>query len=120
MKTITLNLPPPLSVNKTRRIDRSAMPAIKAWKGQADALYLLQKRGLAGGTITGPFAATITISSSLRTDLDNNLKILLDTVRSYGLVPDDSPKYLRRITVAFGPTEHGARVELTALSSCSV
>jgi hypothetical protein len=107
-------------VNRTRRINRASLPAIREWRRRSDALFLLQKRKLAaGGSITGPFEATITIASSSRLDLDNGVKLLIDTAREYGLVPDDSPKYLRRLTLEFGQTEHGARLTLTQISSCA-
>jgi hypothetical protein len=108
---MVLDLPMPLSVNRTRRIDYRSMPAQRAWKQQADNLYLMQKRGL--GKIEGPFEVQITICSSCRLDLDNGVKLLLDTARGYGLVPDDSPKYLRKITVLFGPAPEGARLLIT-------
>ena len=96
------------------------MPAQKEWKRKADALFLMQKRKLAdGGAITGPFEALITIASSSRLDLDNGVKLLIDTARSYGLIPDDSPKYLRKLTVQFGEALEGARLMLTQLSSCA-
>ena len=83
---VVLDLPAPLSVNRTRRIDYRSMPAQKEWKRKADALFLMQKRKLAdGGAITGPFEALITIASSSRLDLDNGVKLLIDTARSYGL-----------------------------------
>jgi hypothetical protein len=43
---VILDLPAPLSVNRTRRIDRRSMPAQREWKRKADALFLLQKRRL--------------------------------------------------------------------------
>lgn len=112
-KHIVIDLPPPLSVNQTRRIDYRSMPAQKEWRRRADALFLVQKRSLAGEKITGPFEVTITISSSCRLDLDNGIKLLIDTARSYGLVPDDSPKYLRKLTVQFGEATEGARLMIT-------
>ena len=69
---LVLELPAPLSVNRTRRINYAAMPAQKAWKQQADNLYLMQKRGM--GKIEGPFEITIVINPASRLDLDNGLK----------------------------------------------
>ena len=110
---VVIDLPAPLSVNRTRRINRASLPAIKEWRRQADALFLLQKRKLAaGGSITGPFEATITIDPMSPLDLDNGVKLLIDTARGYGLVPDDSPKYLRKVTVQFGEAPEGARLTL--------
>ena len=34
----------------------------------------------------------MTIDPASRIDLDNGIKLLIDTAREYGLVPDDSPK----------------------------
>jgi hypothetical protein len=112
---IVLDLPAPLSVNRTRRVNYASMPAQKAWQQQADALFLMQKRGLS--KIDGPFEVQITICSSCRLDLDNGVKQLLDTARGYGLVPDDSPKYLRKLTVLFGDAPEGARLMITAANA---
>jgi hypothetical protein len=100
----------PLSVNRTRRIDYRSMPAQRAWKSKADALFLSQKRKLLPNVVAGPFEVSITIASSSRLDLDNGIKLLLDTVREYGLIPDDSPRYLRRLIVEFGEASEGARL----------
>jgi hypothetical protein len=117
---VVLDLPAPLSVNRTRRINRASLPAIREWRSKADALFLMQKRKIAAhGLITGPFEATITICSSCRLDLDNGVKQLIDTAREYGLVPDDGPKYLKRLIVEFGEAPEGARLTLIQISSCA-
>jgi hypothetical protein len=36
-----------------------------------------------------------------------------DNYREYGLVPDDSPKYLTKLTVQFGEAPEGARLMIT-------
>jgi hypothetical protein len=41
--------------------------------------------------ITGPFDATIVIDPMSRLDLDNGVKLFINTARSYDLIPDDSP-----------------------------
>jgi hypothetical protein len=83
---VVLDLPAPLSVNRTRRIDYRSMPAVKEWRRKADALFLLQKRHLlTGQTITGPFEAHIVIDEKSRQDLDAGIKILIDTAVSYGV-----------------------------------
>jgi Holliday junction resolvase RusA-like endonuclease len=108
---LVLDLPAPMSVNRTRRINYASMAAQKAWKQQADNLYLMQKRGLE--KIEGPFEVQITICSSCRLDLDNGIKHLIDAARGYGLVRDDNPTYLRKITVEFGDAPEGARLLIT-------
>jgi hypothetical protein len=93
------------------------MPAQREWKRKADALFLIQKRKLvANGNITGPFEATITVSDASRIDLDNCCKLLLDTARSYGLIPDDGPRYMRKLTVQFGDAPEGARLMITPVT----
>jgi hypothetical protein len=104
---IVLDLPRPLSVNRTRRVDYRSMPAQREWKRQADALFLMQKRHLM--PINAPFEVMLLISEG-RMDLDNGVKQLLDAARGYGLVPDDSPKYLRRLVIEFGEAPEGARL----------
>ena len=91
------------------------MPAISEWKRKADALFLLQKRRLLSEKITGPFEATITIDPASRIDLDNGIKLLIDTARAYGLVPDDSPRFLRKLTVEFGDAPEGARLLIRSI-----
>jgi Holliday junction resolvase RusA-like endonuclease len=90
------------------------MPAQREWKRQSDSLYLLQKCGL--GKITGPFEATIIINEGSRQDLDNSVKQLLDTARGYGLIPDDGPRYMRKLTVEFGEAPEGARLKIMPIS----
>lgn len=113
-RIVMLDLPAPLSVNRTRRLDRSCLPAVRKWRSKADALFLLQKRKLiASEKIDGPFEVTVIIDPASRIDLDNGIKLLIDTAREYGLVPDDSPKYLRKLTVCFGEAPEGARLVIT-------
>jgi hypothetical protein len=59
------------------------MPAQKVWRRQADALFLVQKRGL--GKITGPFECTLIISEG-RADLDNHAKQAIDFARDMQVI----------------------------------
>ena len=111
---ITLNVPSPLSVNKTRRIDWREHAKTKEWLRQADAQFLLQKQALAGQAITGPFELTLTLRDGSRKDLDNCCKIAIDAVRRYRLVTDDDPAHMRRLVVEFGDVE-GCRVTIRSM-----
>ena len=83
-------------------------------------MFLLQKHKFAAiGSITGPFEANVVIDPMSRLDFDNGIKLLIDTAQNYGLVQDDSPKYLRKLTVQFGEAPEGARLTLIQLSSCA-
>lgn len=110
---LVLDLPSPLSVNQTRKIDWHAKRKVDAWQRQADYAYLLQKRGLPG-PINGPFEIVITLRDGSRIDADNTAKIIIDALRRYQLIPDDNPKFMRRLIIEFGDVE-GCRVLLRSL-----
>lgn len=107
---IVLELPKPLSVNRIRRIDWRAYNRVTAWQAEADAMFLDQKRKLPP-PITGPYEITITLRDGSRMDLDNCTKLTIDCCRRFQLVADDSPKYMRKVTIQFGKTD-GCRVEI--------
>jgi hypothetical protein len=65
-------------------------------------------------TRTGEDQRTVRGDDNYRSiDLDNGTKLLINTAREYGLVPDDSPKYLTKLTVQFGEAPEGARLMIT-------
>jgi Holliday junction resolvase RusA-like endonuclease len=111
---ITLDLPPPPSVNKTRKIDWAAARAVKAWQNVANA-YVLSAKGRAVSPLQfvkiQRFHLHIVLSEAhTRIDLDNGLKALIDYLRKIELIEDDSPKHLRRLVVDWGHAPHGCRV----------
>jgi hypothetical protein len=95
------------------------MPAQREWKRQADVLMLRQKQK---PMEQSPALLSLRSPSAHRADLiwTTAVKILIDAVRGYGLVPDDSRKYMRKLTVQFGDAPSGARLTLIPLSSCVV
>lgn len=109
---IELHLPAPLSVNFTRRMNVAALPKIAAWRREAEALFILSKRGIGGRKIAGRFEAIVTLNEKCRLDADNGVKGLIDFARHCGVIEDDSPKYLRKLTVMFGDAPHGAKLVL--------
>lgn len=111
MSTIYLDLPLPLSVNRARRIDWAAKKKRDDWIALADALVVSSGQHRQR-PIIGAFEARITIATGSRMDLDNGLKALLDYAVRLELVKDDSPKYLKRITVEFGDAPKGAKALL--------
>lgn len=110
---ITLDLPVPPSVNRSRKIDWSAVSKVNAWKKHADALILLSRRG---GHV--PFARRyarfelhIVLSEfHTKVELDNALKTLIDYLRRIEVIENDAPKNMRKITVEWGYAPEGARV----------
>lgn len=109
---IELDLPAPLSVNRTRRVDYGALKDIAQWRAEAEGYFLLIKQQLAGRKILGRYEAIVILNEKNRLDIDNGVKGLLDFARHVEVVEDDSPKYLRKLTVKFGVAPHGARLIL--------
>ena len=98
---IVLNLPAPLSVNRTRKIDWANHKKTTAWLRQADAHFLLQKRGLPP-PILGRYEIILTLRDGSQIDADNCSKIAIDVIRRFRLVADDDPTHMRKVTIEFG------------------
>ena len=111
MADITILCPPPLSVNRTRKIDWCNHKRVKEWLRQADALFLTQKRGLPP-PILGRYEIIITLQYGSRLDADNAAKSIIDLVRRFGLVTNDDFEHMRRVTIEFGDVPEGCRVTL--------
>jgi Holliday junction resolvase RusA-like endonuclease len=108
---IVLDLPAPLSVNRTRKIDWAAKPKIAAWIKAADALVMSQ--GRLPPRISGQFQVTITLPEGSRIDGDNTTKGIVDYLRRLELIADDNPKHMRRMVVEFGEAPTGCRIHVT-------
>lgn len=91
---ITLDLPVPPSVNRTRRVDWRGARELSGWKARADA----------------PFEVLVVLSDRARLDGDNGLKALLDYLIRIEVIQDDGPKFMRRLVVEWGEAPEGVRV----------
>ena len=111
-----LDLPRPLSVNRTRRIDWSAKPAIKRWVSAADALVMSQ--GPLPKRISGPFEANLVFPQGHAIDLDNSPKMVLDYLRRLELIDNDDPKRMRRLVLEFGKAPEGCRIIVMPWVEC--
>jgi Holliday junction resolvase RusA-like endonuclease len=112
-----IDLPPPVSVNQSRKVDWAARRKVKKWIASADML-VLSNGGVrkAGAKMPGKFEATIVLDEKLcRADGDNLVKGVLDYCKRIGLIVDDSPKYMRRHIVEYGHAPTGCRVTLREL-----
>ena len=116
---VTLDLPAPPSVNRTRRVDWEGVRAKKKWAREADIMVMAARcrtRDPMPRQIACQFEATITLSERhTHMDIDNGVKNLIDYLRRIELIIDDSPKYLRRLIVQFGDAPMGCRVTLRSL-----
>lgn len=113
---IVLDLPPPPSVNRVRRVNWAALRAVNAWKNVADA-YVLAAKGRRVSPLrlakVSRFELHVVMSETrTRIDLDNGLKSLIDYLRKIELIEDDGPKHMRRLVVEFGTAPMGCRVTI--------
>ncbi len=111
---ITLDLPCPPSVNRTRRVHYPGLKATRDWTKRADALVtLLWANGGRPKVPLRQFECLIILNERLvRLDPDNLVKSTIDYLRRLGLIPDDSPKYFRELRIVWGDAPHGIRVVL--------
>src|SRR5262245_48454180 len=96
---IVLDLPPPPSVNRLRRIDWGNSRLADKWKKIADD-YVLWAKGRKINPLRMRTLARFELHVMLsehhnRLDLDNSLKILIDYLRRIELIVDDGPKPIR-------------------------
>jgi Holliday junction resolvase RusA-like endonuclease len=114
MTGITLNLPVPPSVNRTRRVDWRGQAAAARWHTKADAAVLFQKRGELP-RFNEPVQILIAVTASYGGDLSNLIKQAEDYLVRLNIIPDDSPKYVQRITIEIGEAPEGIRVTVQSI-----
>lgn len=111
---VVLDLPPPISVNKLRRIDWANQRAVRRWRDEANGLLLVAKRRPTDPlrfTTVDRFELGIVLDESrVKTDADNCAKILIDYLCTIGVIIDDAPKHMRKVTIEWGEAPEGCRV----------
>lgn len=113
MTEIVINASAPPAGNKVRRIDWKNHKSHAKWRDDFWWRLVQSKiRGTPKGLISGAFEIEVTVSNDAKTDLDSSIKQIIDACVVYGLVPDDSPKYMRKITLQWGSIPEGIRVVL--------
>jgi Holliday junction resolvase RusA-like endonuclease len=110
--TVVLDLLPPPSVNRTRRMDRRGQGILEKWQKNCHKLVMAQGRRK---KVEGAFALHVLLDNKVRLDGDNGLKAICDYLRHIEIIKDDSPRYMRRITVEWGYAPEGCRVTVTEL-----
>ena len=117
---ITLDLPIPPSVNRTRRIDWVGHKLVKDFYTRSDLFLSAHDRDASRKTriITGPYELTITIPETLSgIDLDNHCKTLIDYLVAREFVGGDDKRYLRRLVVEWAFETVACRITITDLST---
>jgi hypothetical protein len=105
---VVIDLPPPISVNKLRRVDWQGMKAAKAWRKLANS-YLMMLR--IRPTRIRRFEITIVLDETLvSADCDNTIKMVVDYLCAVEVIEDDSPRHMRRLVVEWGEAPLGCRV----------
>jgi hypothetical protein len=119
---ILLDLPAPMSVNRSRRIDWNAHKKIQAWKEMADKfLEVAVSRGNARCDRLARYEVEITLSEDhVREDADNVLKLLIDYLRQRDITSNDGKKQMRKLTVGWGHAPAGARLRVIPLPPASI
>jgi hypothetical protein len=111
---IVLDLPPPISVNKLRRINWRAQKRATKWRDMADQHLLMakvRKENPVKLNSIKRFEILITLSEKhVFLDADNACKLLIDYLRYRNVIEDDAPKNMRRLTVQWGEAPEGCRV----------
>ncbi len=109
---IVLDLPVPPSVNRTRRSHGPGIRLVNEWAKRADMMVMARRRPIMRGEwqLQGRFEIEITVSERCRSDLDNLPKSLIDYLRRIKIVRNDSPKYMRKVTLQWGDAPEGVRV----------
>jgi Holliday junction resolvase RusA-like endonuclease len=114
---VVLDLPPPMSVNRSRRIDWRSQAKLQAWKEHADKFVLAAKsRGELKFERIPKFSIEIVLSEDhCKIDADNGLKCIIDYLRRVDIIANDAKKNMRRIVVDWGHAPAGVRVTVRPL-----
>jgi hypothetical protein len=111
---VVLDLPPPISVNKLRRVDWANQRSVHRWRDAANGLLLVAKRRpvnpLRFRTVERFELRIVLDETKVKLDADNCAKILIDYLCTIGVIVDDAPKHMRKVTIEWGEAPEGCRV----------
>lgn len=110
-----LDIPVPPSVNATRTLNKAALRKVDAWKASADKRLMAsgQYRAAKCTPVGDRFEVKIILcETKCKLDADNPAKAAIDYLRRIELIPDDSPKHMRRLVIEWGEAPEGCRIIL--------
>lgn len=118
MNDVVLDFPPPVSVNKLRRVDWKGQKLAIKWRRLAHGyLLMVKQRPLR----IQRFEIHIVLDeNTVLCDADNAAKMLIDYLRLVEIIHDDSPKHMRKVTIEWGEAPLGARVTVRPLPPVSI
>lgn len=114
---MTIDLPPPISVNKSRKIDWRGQKEVSEWVDQADRFLLVAKsRKEVRFDKIERFELRIVLSEDhVKIDADNGVKLLIDYLRHRDVLANDAKKNLRKFSVEWGYAPAGVRITIIPL-----
>ena len=114
---VVLDIPVPLSVNRTRRENKGAKRDIENWLCKADATVMASGQyRIARRTRKAEQPCEIKIildPGKCKLDPDNPIKNAIDYLRRLELLENDTGKHVRKITVEWGPAPEGCRIVIS-------
>lgn len=113
----TIDMPPPPSVNLTRRSHQPGVRIMAQWRHQAGMRVMLDGGLKRLAKMPDQFEATIILNERMvHCDADNAIKAVIDYAKILELIRDDSPRFMRRVTVEWGFAPQGARLILRSIA----
>lgn len=118
-----LDIPVPLSVNRTRRENKAARKDIDNWLARADAQLFASgqfKTARRQRNTKLPCEIKIILDpKKCKLDPDNPVKNAIDYLRRLELIENDTGKHVRKITVEWGAAPEGCRIVISDLGAAA-
>lgn len=112
-----LDIPVPLSVNRTRKINRAALSDVRDWYAKADAAIMASGQFRTARKHRDPATPCeikiILSETQCRLDPDNPVKNAIDYLRRLELIENDTGKHVRKITIEWGAAPKGCRIVIS-------
>jgi crossover junction endodeoxyribonuclease RusA len=109
----TFNLPLPISTNalffNKKGKGRIKTPEYRAWIEEAG--WEIKRQHVP--SFNGPVSLAYELSTKSRMDLPNCEKGVTDLLVAMGIIPDDSPKYVRGVVLSWSSEVEGVRVTVS-------
>lgn len=114
-----LDIPVPLSVNRTRKINKAALGDVERWLIKADAAVMASGQfriARQSRNPAKPCEIKIILSETCKLDPDNPIKNAIDYLRRLELIENDTGKHVRKITVEWGAAPKGCRIVISEVA----
>ena len=114
---MTIELPPPISVNKIRKIDWRSHKQVSDWVVMADRFLLFAKsrKEIRFDKIERYELRIILSEEHVKIDADNGVKLLIDYLRHRDVLANDAKKNLRKFSVEWGYAPAGVKITIIPL-----